>query len=286
MYIINILFLPFLNINRQFIFCLSILLIFYNNILYSNSKLILPKYNYGNHQNPEIDKLYRHLKGRSFYFMKEHPEKTMYNIIIYPENYLKIELKMYTDSELLIKSLNNGKKLFFGFDLVINNTDISLSDYNTDIVICYFDLNDTNCNDYIYDLNDNLYKINNLGNISNNNLIPLNFGSVELNLLHENVMEYKNYYCVELIKNSPKYFDNITLLNYFFYSAMQMQRTLIGFYGIIDSVEELNKISIDKMLYFQEVDFIDGVGLLNNSFSFYKYSFYCSISLFILIFIL
>jgi hypothetical protein len=246
----------------------------------------LPKYNYGNHQNPEIDKLYRHLKGRSFYFMKEYPEKTMYNIIIYPENNLKIELKMYTDSELLIKSLNNGKKLFFGFDLLINNTDISLSDYNTDIVICYFDLNDTNCNDYIYDLNDNLYKINNLGNISNNNLIPLNFGSVELNLLHENVMEYKNYYCVELIKNSPKYFDNITLLNYFFYSAMQMQRTLIGFYGIIDSVDELNQISIDKMLFFQEVDFIDGVGLLNNSFSFYKYSFYCSISLFILIFIL
>jgi hypothetical protein len=131
-----------------------------------------------------------------------------------------------------------------------------------------------------------LYKINNLGKISNNNLIPLNFGSVELNLLHENVMEYKNYYCVELIKNSPNYFDNITLLNYFFYSAMQMQRTLIGFYGIIDSVDELNQISIDKMLYFQEVDFIDGVGLLNNSFSFYKYSFYCSISLFILIFIL
>lgn len=285
MYLIFIVFLPFLNINRKFIFILFSLFLLYGNILYSNSKLIPPKYNYGNHQNPEIDKLYRHLLGRSFYFITEYPEKTMYNILIYPENNLKIELKMYTDSEFLIKSLNNGKKLFFGVDLVINNTDISLIDYNTDIVICYFDLNDTGCNDYVFDIKENSYKINLNGKISNNNLIPLDFASIELNLLHENVMDYKNYYCVELIKNSPMNFDNKTMLNYFFYSAMLMQRSIIGFYGIIDSVEELKEITIDKMLYFQEVECIDGIGLLNNSFSFYKYSFYNFISLLILIFI-
>ena len=121
----------------------------------------------------------------------------MYNIIIYPENDLKIELKIYMDSELLIKSLNCLKKLFFEFDLEINNIDISLSNYNTNILICNFDLNDTDCNDYVSDLKENLYKINNNGEITYNNLILINFESVELNILEEIVIEYKNYYCVE-----------------------------------------------------------------------------------------
>lgn len=283
MYINLNLFVTLLNINRKFIFILTSLLIINKNILFSFSKLIKPKYNFGNHQNPDIDKLYTHLKGRSLYFITNEPEKTMYNIIIYPENDLKIGLKMYTDSELLIQSLKDGKKLFFGFDLEINNTDISLINYNTDIVICYFDLNDTDCNDYVFDLKENLYKINNNGEITNNNLIPINFESVELNILEENVMEYKNYYCVEFIKNYTKYFDNINMLNYFFYAAMQLHRNVFGFYGIIDSIEELNKISTDKMLYFQEVQFIDGIGLLNNSFSFYKYNFFKSFLMFIIL---
>ena len=226
-----VIFFSFL-IKRKFIFILSIILIL-NERNISFSKLVSPKYNFGNQQNPEIDKLYKHLQGRNIYFITDDPEKTLFIIIIYPENNLKIGLKMYTDSELLINSLNSGKKLFFGVDLVVNNTDIFFPDFNTDIVICNFDLNDTNCNDYVFDLTDNYYKINKNGDITNNNLIPINFELVELNLLKQNVMEYKNYYCVDFIKNYTKYFDSIYMINYFLFSAMKMNRSIIGFYGVV-----------------------------------------------------
>ena len=193
----------------------------------------------------------------------------MYTIIIYPEDNLKIGLKMYTDSEEIISSLDKGKKIFFGIDFYINNTDISLSEYNTDIVLCYFDLNDANCNDYIYDLNDGLYKINKNGEVSNNNLIPIGFELTELNLLKENVMEYKNYYCVDFIKNFTENFDYVTMLNYFLYSATVMNRNVIAFYGIAESENELNVIKEDQMLFYQQVKFIDGIGLNNHSFSIY-----------------
>ena len=234
------------------------------------SNKINPRYNFGDHQNPEIDKLYKHLKGKNLYFIKDGQDKTMYTIIIYPEDNLKIGLKMYTNSEEIISSLNKGKIIYFGIDFYINNTDISLSDYNTDIVICYFDLNDANCNDYIYDLNDGLYKINKNGEISNNNLIPIGFELTELNLLKENVMEYSNYYCVDFIKNFTENFDYMAMINYFLYSATVMNRNVIAFYGIAESENELNVIKADQMLFYQQVKFIDGIGLNNHSFSIYN----------------
>ena len=261
-------------IKRIFIFILSSLLFNNKNNLFSFSILLKPKYNFGNHQNPEIDKIYKHLKGRNLYFITETPEKTMYAIIIYPENNLKIGLKMYTNSSLLIDSLSKGKKIFMGIDLLINNTDIYLMEYNTDIVICYFDLYDANCNDYIFDIDDKTYRINKNGKFSNNNLIPINFETVELNLLKENVLEYKNYYCVDFIKNYTENFDNVTMLNYFLYTAMVMNRSVIGFYGIADSIEELKSLSINKILFYQQVHFVDGIGLENYSYFICKsYSF-------------
>ena len=268
--------------NLFFLYILTSLLYIDTKNIFCFSKLVKPRYNFGNQQNPEIDKLYTHLQGRNIYFITEEPEKTLFKIIIYPENTLKIGLKMYTDSEVLINSLNSGKKLFFGVDLVMDNTDVSLIDYNTDIVICYFDLNDTNCNDYIYDLNDRNYKINKNGIISNNNLIPINFQSVELNILKENVMEYSHYYCVDFVKNYTEYFDSIYMLNYFFYSAMLMNRSIIGFYGIVNSEEELNTISIDDIYFYKEVPFIDGEGL-PNSFKFFKLNFLKYILMFLII---
>ena len=267
-----IIFLCFL-IKRKFIFFLTLILILNESNIISFSKLVSPKYNFGNRQNPEIDKLYNHLDGRNIYFITDKPEKTLFIIIIYPENYLKIGLKMYTDSQMLINSLNSGKKLFFGVDLVVDNTDISMPDFNTDIVICNFDLNDTNCNDYIFDLTHNYYKINKNGSITNNNLIPINFESAELNLLKENVMEYKNYYCVDFIKNYSKHFDRTYMINYFLFSAMLLNRSIIGFYGVVDSEDELNKISVEQILFYREVQFKDGIGL-ENSFYFYKYIFF------------
>ena len=265
--------------NFIFIFILIFSLI---NTVFSSK--LNPRYNFGNHQNPEIDKLYKHLKGKNLYFIKENgQEKTMYTIIIYPEDNLKIGLKMYTDSEEIISSLDKGKKIYFGIDFYINNTDISLSDYNTDIVICYFDSNDANCNDYIYDLNDGLYKINKNGQITNNNLIPIGFELTELNLLKENVMEYKNYYCVDFIKNFTENFDYVTMLNYFLYSATVMNRNVIAFYGIAESENELNVLNADEMLFYQQVKFIDGIGLSNHSFSIYNNKIFKSILILIIL---
>lgn len=228
---------------------------------YIKNKLIEPHYNFGNHQNPEIDKLYKHLKGRNIYFVTQEPEKTLYTIIIYPENTLEIGLKMYTDSNIIIEALNKGKKLYFGFDLLMNNMDITLSEYNTDIVICIFDLHDANCYDYAYDIHNKKYINNTNAKITNNNLIPIDFSSVELNLLKENVLEYKNYYCVTFTKTYPELFDNVTMLNFFLFAASQMERKTVGFYGIANSEEELNEISLNKILYYKEIEFVDGAGL-------------------------
>ena len=260
-----------------------IILIFslFNTFCYSN--LVSPRYNFGNHQNPEIDKLYKHLKGKNLYFIKDGQDKTLYTIIIYPEDNLKIGLKMYTDSEEIISSLDKGKKIFFGIDFCINNTDISLSDYNTDIVVCYFDLNDAKCNDYIYDLSDGLYKINKNGEISNNNLIPIGFELTELNVLKENVMEYRNYYCVDFIKNFTENFDYVAMLNYFLYAASVMNRDVSSFYGIAESENELNTIREDQMIFFQQVKFIDGIGLTNHSFSIYNYKIFKSFLILIIL---
>jgi hypothetical protein len=248
------------------------------------SSKLSPRYNFGNHQNPEIDKLYKHLKGKNLYFITDGEGKTMYTIIIYPEDNLKIGLKMYTDSQEIISSLDKGKKIYFGIDFYINNTDISLSEYNTDIVICYFDLNDASCNDYIYDLNDGLYKINKNGEISNNNLIPIGFELTELNLLKENVMEYQNYYCVDFIKNFTENFDHMTMLNYFLYSASVMNRNVIAFYGVAESENELNVLNADQMLFYKQVKFIDGIGLSNHSFSIYNNKIFKSFLILIILF--
>ena len=265
----------------NFIFIFILIFSLFNT--FCSSKLN-PRYNFGNHQNPEIDKLYKHLKGKNLYFITDGEGKTMYTIIIYPEDNLKIGLKMYTDSQEIISSLDKGKKIYFGIDFYINNTDISLSEYNTDIVICYFDLNDASCNDYIYDLNDGLYKINKNGEISNNNLIPIGFELTELNLLKENVMEYQNYYCVDFIKNFTENFDHMTMLNYFLYSASVMNRNVIAFYGVAESENELNVLNADQMLFYKQVKFIDGIGLSNHSFSIYNNKIFKSFLILIILF--
>ncbi len=256
-----------------------------NNHNSINSKLISPRYNYGNHQNPDIDKLFKHLKGRNIYFITEKPDKTLYTIIIYPENSLEIGLKMYTDSEKIIKALEDGQKLFFGFDLLMNNMDITLSNYNTDIVICFFDLKDSNCYDYAYDIKNKTYINNTNARITNNNLIPIGFSSVELNLLSKNVMEYKNYYCVTFTKTYPEFFDNVTMLNFFLFSATQMERETSGFYGVANSEEDLNEISLDRMLYYNKIDFFDGAGLKAESGNYLRFGYIKNILYLLFIFI-
>jgi hypothetical protein len=49
-----------------------------------------------------------------------------------------------------------------------------------------------------------------------------------------------------------------------------MNRNVIAFYGIAESENELNVIKADQMLFYQQVKFIDGIGLNNHSFSIYN----------------
>ena len=127
--------------------------IFYMNyiILLTIIKEILTKgkirtdYNFGNKQNPQIDKYFNHVLGRNVYFLTEEPEKSMYITAIYPSLTLEVKLKMYTDNSEIINAFNTGKKIYFGFDLLIENSDILVENYNnyhTDIMVCIFSKSD------------------------------------------------------------------------------------------------------------------------------------------------
>ena len=233
------------------------------------SNSIITKYNFGNEQDPEIDKSYNHLLGRNIYFVEESENKrTMYITIIYPSLTLEVQLKMYTDSTELIDAFNEGKKIYFGFDLMIENIDIKVENYNesrTDAMICFFDKNDVNCHDYIYNKTQEKYLLNDDGIILRNNLIPLGFSNINLNFIQENVKEYKNYFSVYFEKKYPPLFDNITMFTWMSYVGSNTGEGVIGFYGIMKSDMDLNAIPIDKSIYYKKQDFFDGSGLPNKS---------------------
>ena len=236
---------------------------------------IRTSYNFGNKQTPEIDKSYNHVLGRNVYFVTEEPEKSMYITAIYPSLTLEVKLKIYTDSTDLIEAFNNGKKIYFGFDLLIDNTDISVENYNnyhTDIMVCVFDKTDVDCHDYVDNIEKEEYELNDGGVILNNNLIPLGFSNIDLNVIQENVVDYKNYFSVKFEKEYPPLFDNITMFNWINYVASDTGDGVIGFYGVIEDGMDLKTIPHDKPLYLEKQDFIDGNGLPDDNSLFIKKS--------------
>ena len=250
-----------------------ILLLFIKSIV--SKGRIRTSYNFGNKQNPEIDKSYNHVLGRNVYFVTEEPEKSMYITAIYPSLTLEVKLKIYTDSTALIEAFNNGKKIYFGFDLLIDNTDISVENYNnyhTDIMVCVFDKTDVDCHDYVDNFEKEEYELNDGGVILNNNLIPLGFSNIDLNVIQENVVDYKNYFSVKFEKEYPPLFDNITMFNWINYVASDTGDGVIGFYGVIEDGMDLKTIPHDKPLYLEKQDFIDGNGLPDDNSLFIKKS--------------
>ena len=250
-----------------------ILLLFIKSIV--SKGRIRTSYNFGNKQTPEIDKSYNHVLGRNVYFVTEEPEKSMYITAIYPSLTLEVKLKIYTDSTALIEAFNNGKKIYFGFDLLIDNTDISVENYNnyhTDIMVCVFDKTDVDCHDYVDNIEKEEYELNDGGVILNNNLIPLGFSNIDLNFIQENVVDYKNYFSVTFEKEYPPLFDNITMFNWINYVASDTGDGVIGFYGVVEDGMDLKTIPHDKPLYLQKQDFIDGNGLPDNNSLFIKKS--------------
>ena len=188
----------------------------------------------------------------------------MYITAIYPSLTLPVKLKIYTDNSRIINVFNAGKKIFFGFDLLIENMDITENDYNnysTDIMICMFDKNDVDCHDYVFNNNDKKYEINDNGSKLKNNLIPLGFTNIDLNYIQENVIGYKNYFSVKFEKEYPPLFDNITMFNWINYVASDTGDGIFGFYGVVDDVADIENIQFNEILYIQRHDFVDGFGL-------------------------
>ena len=70
-------------------------------------------------QDPNLDESFSETNGRSF-IIKGY-DKTKFNIVLTPNITLKVYIKIYTDSESLIEGLENGYKLFFGFDFKTHN---------------------------------------------------------------------------------------------------------------------------------------------------------------------
>ena len=256
------------------------ILYFYSIILISKIKIISStgtirqEYNFGKQQDPAIDKSYNHVLGRNVYFVTEQPEKSMYITAIYPSLTLQVKLKIYTDNSQIINAFNAGKKIYFGFDLLIENMDITenhYNDYSTDIMVCVFDKNNVDCHDYVFNNQGKKYEINDNGSKLKNNLIPLGFTNIDLNYIQENVIGYKNYFSVKFEKEYPPLFDNITMFNWINYVASDTGDGVYGFYGLVDDVNDINKIKYSEILYIQKHDFVDGFGLDSaTNLSFYK----------------
>ena len=243
-------------------------LISFNKNSYSYSATIKSEYNFGFYQNPEIDKLYNHLLGRNIYFITEGENKTMYTCVIYPSLTLEVTMKMYTSSKTIINAFNNGKKLYFGFDLLIESTDSSLKQYNTDIIICIFDKKTIDCYDYVYNTLTEEYIRNEGGKISYNNLVPLDFDKIELNVIQKNVMDYDNYFDVRFEKKYPALFDNITMFNWINYVAADTGDGVYGFYGIVPDNDDITVLNEHDCIYIEKRLFGDGDGLPNSKGNF------------------
>ena len=239
---------------------------------------IRSEYNFGNQQNPEIDKSYNHVLGRNVYFVTEKPEKSMFITAIYPSLTLEVKLKIYTDNSQIINAFNNGEKIYFGFDLLVENFDrgdTNYENFKTDIMICILSKTDVGCHDYIYYKQQNEYKINDGGSHLLNNLIPLGFSNVDLNFIQENVIGYKSYFSVKFEKEYPPLFDNITMFNWINYVASDTGDGVIGFYGIVgNSIDIIKNITGGPTnnipLYYERHDFVDGCGLEEDISDFLK----------------
>ena len=245
-----------------FKFFKSYLFIFF--ILEISSKLIEPEYNNGNVQDPSLDKSYLDINGQNLYYISKGYDKTMYNIVLNPNETLEVSFKIYTDSETLIEALQNGYKLYFGFDFGVENA--QERQYNTDIIICIFDKTDVSCYDYVYDNENDKYIRNDNGIISKNHILPLGFENLTLNILTENVIEYKHYYCIKFNKKFLEPYQNTTLYIWVKYLPNDIIHKVTGFYGLIGQEEDLKEFSSKIPIYYHKLLFENGAGLKRNTF--------------------
>jgi len=228
---------------------------------------IKSKYNFGKKQNYKIDLLYKHLLGCNLYFITNETDtnKTIFSIKVYPSTSLNINFKMYTTDNNIIKIIKSGKYIFFGLDLNISNSDITLPQYNTDTLICFFNFDDAECHDYVFDMSNGKYRQNDNEILTNNNLIPMGFTNIKLNILTENVIDFTNYYQITLEKKYNINFDNVTMFNWINTIASEMDYTVNGFYGFKENLNNIENITDNDCYLFNNIYFKDGAGLQDNS---------------------
>ena len=150
-------------------------------------------------------------------------------------------------------------------DLNISNTDITLTQYNTDTIICFFNNDDAVCHDYVFDTKNEKFKLNDDEILTNNNLIPIGFNNIKLNILTDNVIDFTNYYQVSFEKEYNINFDNFTMFNWINTVASEMDYTVNGFYGFKNNLNNIDNIAEKDCYLFSNIYFKDGAGLEDNS---------------------
>lgn len=232
-------------------------------IINASLKLIPQEYNNGDVQDPNLDKDYPNIEGINLYYLSKGYDKTMYNVVLNPNENLEVSFKIYTDSETLIEFLENGNKLYFGFDFMMKNK--NENQYNTDIIICAFDKNDVKCYDYVYDNENDNYIRNDNGTISQNNILPLGFENLTLHIFTQNVVGYKHYYYIKFNKRFSTPHQNNILYNWIKFLPNDIIHKVTGFYGLIGNEDDLNEFSSYFPIYYEQLLFENGSGLKRNS---------------------
>jgi hypothetical protein len=239
---------------------LDLFTLFVTNLVFIHSQTT---YNFVNTQNYEIDLAYKYILGTNMYFFSNQ-NTSLFIITVDPDQSLRMSMKLYTNDTNLFKALKSSASIYFGIDFMIENTDITTSGYDSDIVLCKFNMQKVQCYDYAYQWNESVYVDNSNTKILKNNLIPIGFNNTQKTILEKNVLFFKSYYSISFEKLYPENFDNNTMFKYFYSNADKTNASITTFYGIEDYPK--SNFSLSET-YFHGVEPLkDGQGLTNFSY--------------------
>lgn len=240
----------------------SIILSLFIQLNIINSQTI---YNFVNSQNSEIDKSYNYLPGTNMYFISDN-NSSLFITSVDPDLSLKISMKLYTNNTNFLNFLQSNGNLYFGIDFRIPNTDITIPNYRSDIILCKFNRQNVWCYDYAYNLKDDVYLDNTDSKILKNSLIPIGFNSTDKVILNKNVISYHSYFSISFEKIYSNKFDNLTMFKYFYTNAEMLNAKLTAFYGMEIENVSLSPFSLKDSYFYHTERLEDGAGLSNGNF--------------------
>ena len=131
-----------------------------NFLKISSANLLLQnEYNFVDKQNYEIDLNYNQILGTNLFFYS-NDNLSLFIVRIYPDVTLSITMKLYTSDSYLINVIDQNNSIFMGIDFNTPNLDIYFQNFQSDVFLCNFGKNNSNCSDYAINLQRNKY-INN-----------------------------------------------------------------------------------------------------------------------------